>query len=365
MPVTSPALRRLAEAALGDYDLVGSLRLVSRRNNLIFRLTCAAGDFALRIHDPFNQGSGTLEQELAYVGSELTWLRALSRDTRLVLPRPVANRAGGLVTQVGVDGVEGARNCSLVAWVDGRFYDKGLRPWHLEQVGEMTAHLHDYSLSFVPPASFERGHPDGLDGPEGEAQFAPLHSEVEAAAAAVGGEFAAHSASAGDLVQRAIRRIWADLRELGAGREVYGLIHADIHQANYLFAGRAGRLIDFNNCGFAHYLYDFAPILHNLLDRPDYPALRAALLRGYQRVGRLPAAFDRYLNSLLALRSLSVAHWPLINPDHPYFAGKPQLDVARGLAEVARYMAGLFFPPPLCPSRAVAQRADVAADGGG
>jgi Ser/Thr protein kinase RdoA (MazF antagonist) len=62
---------------------------------------------------------------------------------------------------------------------------------------------------------------------------------------------------------------------------VFGLIHADLHQENYLFHGKQVRAIDFDDCGYGPFVYDLAVTLSELEHRADYPTLRAALLAGY------------------------------------------------------------------------------------
>ena len=110
-------------------------------------------------------------------------------------------------------------------------------------------------------------------------------------------------------------------RELGDGPEVFGLIHADLHQENYLFDRGRVRAIDFDDCGWGHFVYDLAVTLSELRWRPDYGARRAGLLRGYRAVRPLPAAHERYLEVFHGLRLLQLTLWFLEQRHHPGFAG--------------------------------------------
>jgi len=109
-------------------------------------------------------------------------------------------------------------------------------------------------------------------------------------------------------------------RELGTGPDVYGLIHADLHQENYLFHRGHVRAIDFDDCGLGHFVYDLAATLSELRGRPDYAVLRAGLLRGYRAVRPLRAEHERYLEVFYGLRLLQLTLWFLEQREHPAFS---------------------------------------------
>jgi Ser/Thr protein kinase RdoA (MazF antagonist) len=91
---------------------------------------------------------------------------------------------------------------------------------------------------------------------------------------------------------------------LGSGPAVYGFIHADIHQHNYLFNHGETALIDFGDSGWGHYLYDLAVTINEIRDLPSGPALRRALLTGYREVGSLSEEHERLIDSFLLLRNV-------------------------------------------------------------
>ncbi len=124
-------------------------------------------------------------------------------------------------------------------------------------------------------------------------------------------------------------------RELGTGPDVFGLIHSDLHQENYLFHRGRVRAIDFDDCGWGHFVYDLAVTLSELQHLPDAAALRAGLLRGYRTVRPLPPEHERYVEVFSALRVLKLTLWFLEQRGHPAFAGW-KADVRDGLEDLGR-----------------------------
>ena len=81
----------------------------------------------------------------------------------------------------------------------------------------------------------------------------------------------------------AAQRVHTTVQELGESRDVFGFIHADLHQWNYLFHGEEVRAIDFDDCGWGYFTYDMAVTLVSG-GSGTFPALQDAFLTGYQRV---------------------------------------------------------------------------------
>jgi Ser/Thr protein kinase RdoA (MazF antagonist) len=263
----SSRLRRLAESALRLYGLEpNSLKLLTHLENTTFRVDARGRRYLLRIH----RVSGSPvhpPRSLADVTSEMAWLDALRHGAQLAVPEAVPTIDGGMVAVVEGEGLPSPRLCALFHWAKGRFLDASLTPSHLERVGELSAQLHNHAQDFLPPRAFRRWRVgDPSDG-------------VRAWVSEVVGEHLGSDASAiADAAMRAVQEV---RRELGVGPEAFGLIHADLHQENYLFDGAAIRAIDFDDCGWGHYLYDLAVTVSELSGRPDYDDLRAGLLRGY------------------------------------------------------------------------------------
>ncbi len=109
-----------------------------------------------------------------------------------------------------------------------------------------------------------------------------------------------------DAAERLVR---ARLSAYGRQDDKYGLIHADMRLANLLIDGGRTRLIDFDDCGFGWFMYDFAAGISFMEDHPQVPALREAWLEGYQDVRPLSEADRDEIDSFIMLRRLALLAW--------------------------------------------------------
>ena len=87
------------------------------------------------------------------------------------------------------------------------------------------------------------------------------------------------------------------------------MIHFDFILGNCLFHKRKVRVLDFNDCGWGYFLYGLCPLLGNLRDYPEYPALRWAFLAGYRSVRPLPLEWEEAFDMLMAARHASQCLW--------------------------------------------------------
>lgn len=316
----SRRLRQVAERALTAYPIRPTrVSRLATGWNATFRVDAADGArYALRVHRPTGP-------DTAMVRTELGWLAALRRETPLPVPEPVPAVDGAPLVVVEHPAVPEKRTCDLLRWVPGRFVDRGLRPEHLQAVGRLMGRLQRHGRTFDPPG-FVRPRPDDVtrfaaayqDGLCAEVvrQCRELVSLAEPAGADVVGRVLDQVRRARDVV----------------GPENRTLIHADLHQENYLFAARpaaeAGEpgepgvafevgAIDFDDCGRAPAVYDLAVTLSELQHRADYRPLRAALLAGYRQECELPEAHENAIDAYIALRFTQLMMEPIWDRENP------------------------------------------------
>jgi hypothetical protein len=162
----------------------------------------------------------------------MQWLAAVREDTPLMVPKPLANHAGALVTRVEASDVPEARDCVVFHWVDGRFYRSKLGPGALEQVGGFMAHLHNHVQSFDFPEGFVRPNLE-LDGEVGRIVQHGLKHGRELLSDEMCNDIA-----------RVVDVIRPTIDSIGKDPTVYNLVHADLHQGNYLFSAlRKGKRV--------------------------------------------------------------------------------------------------------------------------
>ena len=313
-------LKRLAAAALAEYDLpVAHLSPLVHRFNTTMQVTDIEGNrYALRITRP---GKSTV----AEVQSELDWLVALHRDTDLVVPDPVPTRTGALLTVASAPGVPEPRICALFRWIPGRFVQARLMPRHMEQVGRLMARLQDHAQGFQPPLGFTRPRIDDI--PATRAAVVPLVARVRRPEDVA-------------LVEAALDRVATTLDRLGRGPGDYGLIHSDLHQWNYLFYHGQIRLLDFDDSGYAPFLYDLAVTSFEIEHYPKYHALRAALLSGYGATRSLPLDPEAVLNTLMQMRRIQNLVWDIGLQEDVYMRDRWEPMVNHALDRLRAFMAG-------------------------
>jgi Ser/Thr protein kinase RdoA (MazF antagonist) len=244
----------------------------------------------LRVHRPHYQSAASIESELA-------WLEALRRDTELPVPQPLAGRNGRLLqTLVLRDGEP--RYAVLFA------EEPGVEPQPeddlgnlFETLGRFAATAHAHAQRFVPPAGFSRqvwtaGAILERDGLWGDWRLAP-----------------GVSGSVGRRLAELDARLHSELALYGTGRDRFGLIHADMRLANLLVADGRLTLIDFDDCGFSWFMYDFAAAVSFFEDSPKIPALRRRWLDGYATVRPLSQADVAILDAMVLLRRMALLAW--------------------------------------------------------
>jgi Ser/Thr protein kinase RdoA (MazF antagonist) len=96
---------------------------------------------------------------------------------------------------------------------------------------------------------------------------------------------------------------------LSLNEDQIGLIHADLHLDNALFVGNEARAIDFDDCAFAPWGYDFASALTDWYNTAEHPQYYAALLRGYETICPPPRAQLQHLDLFIVARIVALALW--------------------------------------------------------
>jgi Ser/Thr protein kinase RdoA (MazF antagonist) len=286
-------LEAAIEQALGAWDgLAGArARLINLSENHTFRIDRDDDQrFILRVHRPGYQSTASIESELA-------WIAALRREAELPVPAPLAGSNGQLLQQLHLD-ADAPRAAVLFRFEEGREPREGeaLEPL-FARLGGFAAQLHKHAETYAPPSGFVRPVWDAAaildaDGLWGDWRQAPNLSP-----------------RGRDVLKDLDERLRADIAAYGTASGRFGLIHADMRLANILVDGDAVTLLDFDDCGFCWFAYDFAAAVSFFEDKPIVPVLKAEWISAYTRIRPLADEDIAAMDTMLLLRRMALLAW--------------------------------------------------------
>ncbi|WP_245615510.1 phosphotransferase enzyme family protein [Afifella pfennigii] len=286
-------LEVLANASLHLWDIPegARARLINVSENATYLVEAPGYKSVLRIHRENYHTERAIECELA-------WSRALREDGAITTPPAIAGRNGKLIQSGRVEPLPNPRFMVLFEYFDGEQPDETHDLVNsFEDLGEIAARTHLHSISWQRPQPFERltWDLDAVFGPNatwGNWRDAPnVTPEI------------------GGILERVEATVTKRLTAFGKGPDRYGLVHADMRLANLLVNGRRTELIDFDDCGFGWFLYDFATGISFMEDNPMVPELERSWVRGYRKVRELPQEEAAELDTFVMLRRLALLAW--------------------------------------------------------
>lgn len=240
----------------------------------------------------------------AEIASELAWIGALRESGVASTPAPIPGKDGELLYRLH-DGVD-TRYVAAFEFVEGRApaAEDDLVAW-FHRLGAISARLHIQSRSWRQPPGFTRKRWD-FHTMIGDAPFWGRWDQglgLDPAGSA--------------LLGRAVAAIGRHLERFGAGAERFGLVHADLRLANLLVDGDHLHLIDFDDCGFSWFMYDFAAAVSFFEQEPIIPALMDAWVEGYRTVLPLAAEDAAMLPVFVMLRRIMLVAWIASHSETP------------------------------------------------
>jgi Ser/Thr protein kinase RdoA (MazF antagonist) len=334
-----------AREALARWHISGaSLRLIALRSNAVFAVETSDERYILRVNWPERKS-------LAFARSEAAWTADLHRR---------GLRVAHALREPEVVHVDDSPEmiCTLIAYLDGeQILGADFTPEHAAATGRLMAQLHAAGQDFAPPPDFERFRLDfeGLFGARsiykldagGEALLAPHRPVLDAVTSRIADIFARLDAEGG----------------------AFGLIHGDLKPDNMLFAAPdQPRLLDFDDCGYGYFLYEFAPLLLFVrpphappavnppsprLRRPQgaaqrgrggkgvrghYHALKSAAWEGYTSLRPLPDWQFEALETLVAGRFVASCLWVASHHDHPAYRDKAPAILAERVSRLKDFL---------------------------
>jgi Ser/Thr protein kinase RdoA (MazF antagonist) len=323
-------LELMVTRSLSRWDLPPhtAVRLLNLSENATFALETGTGtDLVLRIH---RVGYCSAEE----IRSELAWIIALREERVIDTARPIPGRDGDLVQRLESPSGRATRHAVAFERLAGAEPDPQAEaaPW-FERLGELTARMHRHARDWRLPGGFcrKRWDLDAMIGPR--AHWGPWR-------AALGLD------SAGTRVlETALAFIRRRIEAFGNGPGRFGLVHADLRLANLLADGRHLRIIDFDDCGFSWFMYDFATSVSFIEHDPQVPVLLEAWVRGYRGIAALPASDIEEIPTFVMLRRILLCAWLASHSEVP-LAGRLGAAYTEGTVAMAEeLLRGRFLSP--------------------
>ncbi|MDF7651407.1 phosphotransferase [Erwiniaceae bacterium L1_54_3] len=280
----------LAQRALSCYPTPfhGELKLLCRSENATFLLLAGGKRYALRLHRPDYHSKADIQ-------SELLWLDAL-REIGIMVPQAIPANDGETVLTLGMPN-GGVRHAVLFHWIEGEMPTTEVDPKAFQQLGHITARLHQHSRNWQKPAGFQRiiwdHHTMVSDQSHwGRWQDAPNLNPAD------------HG-----IVAEAVARVGQELQGFGKGTDRYGLIHADLRLTNLLLHKGETRVIDFDDCGMGWYLHDLAAAISFVEHHPRAAEWVDNWIQGYEQVAHISDEEMALVPTLLIQRRIQMTAW--------------------------------------------------------
>lgn len=316
----------VAKSALRHYDIApdATLRLLNLSENATYLVDDGGTQSILRVHRRDYHRPHEIE-------SELDWLEALRADSDVTVPTVLPARDGRRLVTVEVDST--ARHIVHFAMIGGAEPDENsLTVDDFHTLGRITAALHEHSQRWVRPGGFGRfawdwDHSLGDHPRWGRWQDSDGVGPAER-----------------QVLERAQELLRQRLEAYGRTPDRFGLIHADLRLANLLVdpavtGSPTTTVIDFDDCGFGWYFYDFGTAVSFIEDDPALPEWQESWVNGYRTRRDLPNADEEMLSSFVLLRRLLLLAW-MGSHSHSKESATKAISYAAGSCELAeRYLS--------------------------
>ena len=287
-------LERLVQEHLPLWDLPqdARARLINVSENFTYLVEGAGGFRAvLRVHRENYHSLRAIECELA-------WADDLRKEGRIRTPKYILGKDGNAVQTGQVAGLQKPRFMVLFEYFEGNSpAQTGDMRKGFEDLGRLAAHCHSHVQTWPKPQPFERLTWDAEAVFGSQATWGDWRDAPEVTQAVK------------EVLERVERVICERLEAFGHGPERYDLIHADMRLANLLVDQKRTNLIDFDDCGWGWFMYDFAAAISFMEDDPRVPHLKSSWLSGYRSVRPLSEADEAEIPTFVMLRRMALLAW--------------------------------------------------------
>ncbi len=289
-------LKHLETLALGSLRLWAlpddaEVQLINVSENVTYLVESAGTKQILRVH---RENYHTLRA----IECELAWMDALQTNDVIQVPKVIQGSDGAPIQQARTAGLDGPRYMVMFEFLEGQAPDEaGDLSDKFYDLGAIAARCHLHVEKWDKPENFERLTWDaeavfGVNPTWGNWRDAP-----------------GVTANVAEVLEQVEAKICAQLRGIGKGPDVYGLIHADMRLANLIVGSNGTQVIDFDDCGLGWFMYDFAAAISFIEDDPQIPTLKTAWVEGYRTIRPLGRDDEASIETMIMLRRMALLAW--------------------------------------------------------
>jgi Ser/Thr protein kinase RdoA (MazF antagonist) len=326
-PAVVADLHLMVAGALDHWGLSPqtTVTLLNLSENATFMLSDRRRDLVVRVH---RVGYSSPQE----IRSELEWINALRRDAVIETATPLPGGNGELLQTLVSPSGRAPRYAVAFEHLAGREPDAGADapPW-FERLGELTARMHVHSKSWALPAGFCRKRWD-MDAMVGEKGHWGSWRD------AIGLD-----ASGSTVLEQALSFIRQRIDGFGMTAERFGLVHADLRLANLLADDSHLRIIDFDDCGFSWFMYDFATAVSFIEHEAIVAELLEAWVAGYRKMAPLSAEERAEIPTFVILRRILLTAWLASHAEVPLARQLGAAYTAGTVALAEEFLSGRFL----------------------
>lgn len=273
----------------------------------------------VRVH---RRGYHTREE----IESEHAWIRALRARGVIETPELVPMRQGSVLGQIEL--TDGVRYVTAFQYMQGRepaAENEELPKW-FNTLGALSAKLHQHSREWQRPRGFTRKTWDYDTTLGARPHWGDWRNAL--GLVALGPDAVA-------VLERTSGVLGQRLAAYGKVSQRFGLIHADLRLANLLVDEPQLGIIDFDDCGFGWFVYDFAAAVSFFEHSAVVPEVLDAWIAGYRTVAPLSDADAAMIPVMVMLRRMLLTAWIASRPETPTAQAAGGARYTRGTVELA------------------------------
>ena len=230
--------------------------------------------------------------------SELAWMQNLSASGVTDTPKILSGANGNSVQSIVMPYDQTPLYMVMFSFVAGANPDSSVDLKSLfTYLGSLAARMHTHVSSWKRPEWFHRQSWDITRIFGGKA---------------IWGNWRHAPKVTGDILsvlELAQFEITKKIEAYGSSSDRFGLIHADMRLANILVCNDRNVLIDFDDCGFGWFMYDFAASVSFIEDNLNYQDLKQSWVQGYRYVMDLSKHHELELDTFVMLRRMALLAW--------------------------------------------------------